>query len=218
MPEQTQTPDTSRLHNLMSRYQSGQDDAGEALCSHLQPELRKVAEGFLGPGDLECEDLVQDALIALLAYLRQGGALPQNPQSFASTIIRNRCRNLYRWRKYRPTTNLDKVENLYESSNASPLDLLLDDEIMEGLRVALEHLDEVCANLLRGIYLQHRSMEDLSRQLGLKTVQAVYYRRNQCLGRIKKIFEKAGFGSPAHGKLKRTSRGRQSDEVDNELQ
>lgn len=202
MPEQTQTPDTSRLHELMSRYRNGHDCAGESLCTHLQPELRKVADGFLGSNDPDRDDLVQDALIALLAYLRQGGPLPGNPQSFASTIIRNRCRNLYRWRKYRPSANLENVENYYKSPDQSPLDLLLDDEILEGLKVALDRLDDICAQLLRGIYLQRRSMEQLSQQLGLSTVQAVYYRRNQCLGKIKKIFESTGFGSPAHGKLK----------------
>lgn len=211
MPEQTQNPDTSRLHHLMSRYAGGQDDAGEDLCAHLQPELRKVADGFLGPNDPDGDDLVQEAMMALLVYLRQDGSLPGNPQSFASTIIRNRCRNLYRWRKYRPAANMEKFENQFESPGRSPLDLLLDDEVIEGLRVALERLDDVCARLLRGIYLENQSMEDLSRRLGLTTVQAVYYRRNQCLARIKKIFEKTGFGSPAHGKLKRTPKGRPSD-------
>jgi len=216
MSDQTQTPDTARLHDLMSRYREGHDGAGESLCSHLQPELFKVASGFLGPDDPDRDDLVQDALIALLAYLRQGGALPDNPRSFASTIIRNRCRNLYRWRKYRPSTNLESVENLYKSPDRSPLDLLLDDEVLEGLRMALRRLDDVCAQLLRGIYLQGRSMEQLSRELGLTTVQAVYYRRNQCLGKIKNIFEKTGFGSPAHGKLTRAPKGRQRDGKDNE--
>ena len=200
----------------MSRYQAGQDDAGESLCNLLQVDLRKVADGFLGPEDSDRDDLVQDALIALLAYLRQGGALPDNPKSFVSTIIRNRCRNLYRWRKYRPTANLDKVENFHESPGRSALDLLLDDEVMEGLQVALNRLDEECAELLRGIYLQRLSMDELSQKLGLTTVQAVYYRRNQCLGKIKKIFEKSGFGCPAHGKLSILPKRRQRDGTDYE--
>jgi RNA polymerase sigma factor (sigma-70 family) len=211
MPEQTRTPDTSRLHELMSRYGAGHDGAGESLCSELEPALRKVADGFLGANDPDRDDLVQDALIALLAYLRAGGSLPDNPHSFASTIIRNRCRNLYRWRKYRPSSNLDNLENWYKSPDSSALDLLLEDEVLGGLQAALDRLDDTCAQLLRGIYLEGRSMEDLSRQLGLKTVQAVYYRRNQCLQRIKKIFEKIGFESPAGGKLIRMPKRQDTD-------
>ena len=86
-----------------------------------------MADGFLGPNDPDGDDLVQDALMALLTYLRQDGSLPENPQSFAATIIRNRCRNLYRWRKYRPAANLEKFENQFESPGRSPLDLLLDE-------------------------------------------------------------------------------------------
>ena len=216
MPDWTKKPDTARLHDLMSRFREGQDSAGELLCDHLQTDLRKVADGFLGPEDPDRDDLVQDALVALLAYLKQGGAIPANPQSFASTIIRNRCRNLFRWRKYRPSTNLEKVENYYKSPESSPLDLLLDDEVLEGLNSALQELDPVCAELLTGIYLKQHSMERLSRMLGLNSVQAVYYRRNQCLEKIKKIFEKRGFGSPEHGKIIRISKGRQRDGNDNE--
>lgn len=216
MPDQPHTSDTSALHDLMSQYASGQNGAGDLLCARLQPDLRKVADSFLGQEDSDRDDLVQDALIALLAYLRKGGALPENPHSFVSTIIRNRCRNLYRWRKYRPSTDIDKMENFYKSPDRSPLDLLLDEEVLEGLKVALSSLDEVCARLLRGIYLEGRSMEDLSTQLGLTTVQAVYYRRNQCLERIKKIFESTGFGCPIHGKISRIPTRRQRDGIEHE--
>ncbi len=193
---ETPSPDTPGLGQLMSRYRAGHDEAGDLLCASLEPDLRRVARGFLGPDDADHDDLVQESLLSLLRYLRRGGSLPDNPHTFATTVIRNRCRNLYRWRKARPAADLDNITSWYASPASSPLDLLLEGEILTGLQAALDHLEAACARLLRGIYLERRSMEQLAAQLGLTTVQAVYYRRNQCLGQIKKIFNKAGFGGP----------------------
>jgi len=155
-----------------------------------------VADGFLGPDDPDRDDLIQDALMALLKYLRRGGSLPDSPQTFAATIIRNRCRNLYRWRKSHPAAGVDNLDSWYASPDRSPLDLLLDAEILTGLQTALDRLEAACAKLLRAIYLERKTMDQIKDQLGLTTVQAVYYRRNQCLGHINKIFKKAGLQGP----------------------
>jgi RNA polymerase sigma factor (sigma-70 family) len=196
MPREKQTSDNSKLAQLMSSYSGGHNEAGDQLCASLEPSLRRVADGFLGAGDLDRDDLVQEALLAMLRYLRRGGPLPENPQAFASTIIRNRCRDLYRWRKSRPTSDMESLEHWYASPDRSPLDLMLDGEVLAGLQAALDNLDDSCSQLLRGFYLERRSMEQIRHQLGLTTVQAVYYRRDQCLKNLKNLFKKLGFAGP----------------------
>ncbi len=192
--------DDQRINHLMSRYRAGHNDAGDLLVASLEPDLRKVVRGFLGPGDADGDDLVQDALIAMLRYLRKGGILPDNPSVFVATIARNRCRNLYRWRQIRHSIDVEGIENWYASDDHSPLDLLLEGELLSGLQLALNQLDSICSGLLRSLYLEKQSMEQMREQLGLTSVQAVYYRRNQCLGQIKKLFKKTGFDSPEKSK------------------
>jgi len=199
MLEEASSPDSPQLGALMSHFSDGHDEAGDQLCASLEPGLRRVADGFLGPDDPDLDDLIQDALVALLGYLRRGGPLPDNPRAFAATIIRNRCRNLYRWRKSRPAGSVDNLENWYASPTRSPLDLLLEGEIRTGLQTALDRLEAACSRLLRGLYLERRTMEQMRDKLGLTSVQAVYYRRNRCLEKIKKIFIKSGFGGPDQG-------------------
>ncbi len=196
MTTENQKSNNSTLAQLMASYAAGNNAAGDRLCASLEPVMKRVVDGFLGAGDLDRDDLIQEAMMAMMRYLRRGGSIPENPQAFVSTIVRNRCRDLYRWRKTHPTSDVESLEQWYTSAESSPLDLLLDSEVLIGLQEALNYLEDSCSRLLRGIYLERRSMEQLRAKLGLTSVQAVYYRRDQCLRNIKNIFKKAGFWGP----------------------
>ncbi len=202
MSENTKNPKTAHLVQLMQQYGNGNDQAGEELCDILMPGLRRTIIGFLGHDDANIDDLMQDSFIALLHYLRIGGNVPDDPVPFVSTIIRNRCRNLCRWRKVRPHLNLDDIQQWYAAPDHSPLDLLVEGELLSILQEGLNSLGPSCSRLLNDIYLKKRSMNQLRQELGLSTVQAVYYRRNQCLDRLKKFFKITELSCPDHGKTK----------------
>ena len=53
--------------------------------------------------------------------------------------------------------------------------------------MVLSKLDEPCRALLDSIYRAERSIEELREELGLKTVQAVYYRKDVCIKKAQKI-------------------------------
>ncbi len=180
----------------MHEYRRGADSVGDELYSVLEPEMRKTIIGFLGSQDADIDDLMQDSFLALCQYLQNGGQIPDNPISFATTIIRNRCRNLYRWRKVRPHENLDDMQHWYASGSRSPLDLLVTDETLNLIQEGLDSLGAACSELLRSIYLEHCTMDQMKDQLKLTSVQAVYYRRNQCLGSLKKFFNNLGPSCP----------------------
>ncbi len=202
MSEDFNNPKSDQLVLLMKQYGKGNDQAGEELCHLLEPDMRRTAIGFLGPHDPDIDDLMQDSVIALLHYLRNGGKVPDSPVPFVTTIIRNRCRNLYRWRKVRPNNKLDEIQQWYAAPDHSPLDLLVEDELLSIIQDGLNSLKKPCSDLLRHIYLEQRSMDQLRQKLGLSTVQAVYSRRNQCLDLLKKFLKRTGLSCPDHGKAK----------------
>jgi len=50
-------------------------------------------------------------------------------------------------------------------------------------------LGKLCRLILRAFYFEGRSIADIRRDTGLKTVQGVYYRRSVCLQQVKKLVE-----------------------------
>jgi DNA-directed RNA polymerase specialized sigma24 family protein len=77
--------------------------------------------------------------------------------------------------------HLEPLLEWYNNPERSPLDLLEEQETCALVQEALARLDAACAHLLRACYLEGVSIAALREQLGLETIQGVYYRRAKCL-------------------------------------
>lgn len=186
------------LEQDIAAYIAGSDLAGNRICLRLEPVIRTEVRRFLLASDADHDDVVQDTLMGLLAYLRRSGRSPERPEAFVVTMAGNRCRNLYRWRKRRPAVELDQAgESL--NGGGDPLDLLEASELEALLRGALARLDEPCRRLLLDVYSERRPMQELQREAGLGTVQGVYYRKYACLKKLALYLNRGWFGGQETG-------------------
>jgi len=176
------------------QYIGGDDAAAERICVALEPAVRAGVTGLLGAGDPDGDDVVQEVLLALLAYLRRTGIVPDNPAAFSVRIARNRCYNLGIWRRRRRAQDVDDHAEALPSLAASPLELMERDQKRRLVDDALADLDPPCRELLVAVYRHESSMEKLRRRLGLGSVQAVYHRRNICLEKARKFLNRRLFG------------------------
>lgn len=182
-------------------YIAGDDAAGDRICRHLEQSIRLEVGRFLMPDDPEREDVVQDSLLSMLAYLRRAGRAPDRPEAFVVTIAGNRCRNLYRWRKRRTMVRVDDAEATL-SEERGPLDMLEAREIDALLEQAFKQLPAECRDLLTSIYSQERPMEELQREAGLGSLQGIYYRKYACLKKLSELFNRGLLGG-RYGRAKR---------------
>ena len=188
------TLDRRALKRDIAAYVSGDDAAGRGVCATLDVAVRQAVYAFLPANDPERDDIVQDTLLAVLQYLRASGVCPDNPEAFAVTSALNRCRNLYHWRRLRHGVDIDEMAGCIPSADASPLDLLDARETRDMLAEALASLDPDCRRLLWEIYLEEKSVEILRREAGLSSVQGIYHRKNICLKKVTKLFNRRRFG------------------------
>ncbi|HPF36775.1 MAG TPA: hypothetical protein P5571_11005 [Candidatus Krumholzibacteria bacterium] len=170
-------------------YRGGDVEAGERLATALRPLLSETVESFMGRDDADRDDVVQDSTMATLSYLNGSEPFRGNPAKLAVTIARNRCRDLHRWRRIRPGTEITGMADWLASGDSSPLDEILESERLELVRRTFSFLSESCRGLLRDFYVKGHSTETLRRRLGLSTVQGVYYRRAVCLDEAKTFLQ-----------------------------
>jgi RNA polymerase sigma factor (sigma-70 family) len=178
------------VSDLVARFVSGDESAGNEICNGLVPTIRAAVRRTLSIADPDSEDIVQDSLVAVIDYLRRTRTAPDNVEAFATTIARNRCLNLVIWRRRRQSSDVERFADRIPDVAASPLEMLEDRDRRELLDHVIAKLDGPCRTLLRAIYREELSIEALRVQLDLKTVQAVYYRKDACIRKARKILNR----------------------------
>ncbi len=159
------------------------------LAASLTAMARIAVQGFFKSRADDAEDLVQESVVAVMTYLQRRGSFSGDLVKFTTTVARNRCRNQVIWRKRHHKLPLDPFEPFLTHPKQSPLDELLGDEVLELIQLALDQLDERCRNLLYSLYLDGMTVDEVRRSEGLKSVQSIYYRRTQCLGKAGKFLK-----------------------------
>jgi len=182
--------DPSHEASLVTSFLSDEPAAADALARHIAPAIRRAAASFLGPDASDLDDVVQDSCLAVLGYVRTQVGFRGSLLQFASTVARNRCRNILNWQRRHGYVELGTLQEWIASPERSPLDLLADQEVHDRLQRALDELPSDCRRLLRGFYLEHRTIEELRSTFGLSTVQGVYYRRTKCLEKAQDLLNR----------------------------
>jgi RNA polymerase sigma factor (sigma-70 family) len=175
---------------MVDAHVAGDRDGTEALAALIIPEMRKATGSFLGSTDPDLEDVVGDSIVAVLDCLVRRGGFEGNLLGFAVTVAVNRCRNLVAWRRRQRQVPLDPLESWISNTDASALDLLMDEERLELLQQALQSIGPDCERLLRACYLEGRTIASLKDELKLQSVQVVYYRRGVCLKKAFRILNR----------------------------
>ncbi|PIV82032.1 hypothetical protein COW53_01115 [bacterium CG17_big_fil_post_rev_8_21_14_2_50_64_8] len=173
--------DTALLVRDFLEEEPGADDR---LSSFLTRLSRRTICNFLGTREMFTDDLAQEASLAVLAYIRRRGEFQGDLDRFTITVARNTCRNFVKWRKVHEGRPLDDFTPFLASHADGPLDWLLGKELFDLVQKALDQLDEKCRDLLRALFQDEVSIEEIRRKEGVKVVQTVYYRRAKCLEKV----------------------------------
>jgi RNA polymerase sigma factor (sigma-70 family) len=192
-------PARGSLDREVAAYIAGDDAAGERICSSLEPVIRAEVRRFLPESDADHDDIVQETLFGLITYLRKAGRGPDCLEAFVVTMAGNRCRNLYRWRKRRPSVDMESASEWLRADGDDPLEELEAEELERTVRQALDRLDPPCRKLLLDIYTQRRSMQDVQKEAGLRTVQGAYYRKYACLKKLAALLNQGGLRGQQSG-------------------
>lgn len=186
MTEHAHSPDDATpLDALVRSYRAGDDDGSE-LCRRLESAARNALLTFPGLDDATRDDAVQDALFAVLQYLRRDREFEGDVARLCVSIARNRCRDVSRRRTRRPETPIESMAEWIADTTASALDVIDDEERLSLLQRGLDALSDACRRLLLRIYITGVAIETIRAEEGLGSVQAVYYRRDACLDQARK--------------------------------
>lgn len=189
--EKSITPNASDLDLAIAAYVAGDDAASDELYRRLRGPVHAEARQFLALDNVDFDDVVQETIIAVLAYLRKNEGFSGNLVKFAVTVVRNRCRNLKNFHSRRPQVSVDALRNRLTSALfGNPLEALIDAEIRRLVQESLDELDPACRSLLHALYVQGIPCKEMIRPLGLKSVHGVYRRRSACLARMNRIVKK----------------------------
>ena len=173
----------------IAAFADGDDSSGDRLCAALEPPVTRAVDAMLGADDAFRDDIIQDTQISVLSQIRKNRGFDGDLVQYAVTVARNRCRNLYRWRQRRPGASLDEFTEWKSDPGSSPLDLLLEDEVGRLVQEALDGASLECRHLLSAFYIEGEPLETIRARVGLKSIQALFYRKKICLEAAFRLLE-----------------------------
>lgn len=177
-------------------------EIGDDLYKELEKcarNLMRTARWFDGDRELEPRDLVQDAVVKLLAAERQGLEV-LNTAAWLNHAIGNRFRDLTRRQlrrgvsKRNERTDVEVSDDLQDHRHASPESAASFAEWKAAVASAIRSLPERQREVIR-LYAQGLGISEITRELGI-TEGAV----RQSLFKARRRLEPYRSGAPARGK------------------
>jgi RNA polymerase sigma-70 factor, ECF subfamily len=159
---------------LLDRWRSGDQVAGDRLVERYLPRLKRWAHGRLpnyARSLADTQDLVQEVLIQALS--RTAGIQPRHEgalQAYLRQAIVNRIRDEYR-RAQRSPARTELADAIAESS-LSPLEQAIGQESAGRYLDALAKLDEEERSMIVARIELGLSYEEIAKQSGLKSASA----------------------------------------------
>ena len=181
------------LARLITAFLEGDPEAGNQLCRIIEPPVRKKVSAFFSSDNMDVNDIVQDTVEKVLSYIKAKRIFTGKLESFAVVVADNKCKNVYFKRVRNPSVPFEEANSglLLDCDDVSPADILESKETKELVQVALNKLGLICRKIIRGFYLEEKSVKEIRRETKFKTVQGVYYKRRICLKEISQYIMKS---------------------------
>jgi len=189
-----QTDRSARLAELLGRTALSDQGAFAELYRLAAPHLYGVALRILREPAL-AEDLLQEAFVNIWHHAGSYSAAKAKPQTWLTSIVRNRCLDQLRRREpdtVTMTRDDDEPEMELQSMGPTPLEVLLSGAEASSVRGCVDGLEGGQRQAIALAFVQGLSHAELSLHLGqpLGTVKS-WVRRG--LERLKKCLDAAGF-------------------------
>ncbi|MCB1598421.1 MAG: sigma-70 family RNA polymerase sigma factor [Lysobacterales bacterium] len=162
---------TSDMPRLATQQTLRCDAAAEReLAQRLRPGLRVLLRARLGSSPI-VDDLVQEALILIIARWRQGEIVdPQQQVAFAHTTAVHLASNASRTEARRRRLASEYAHSVEAQFEPSPEDRMQHGQMLEAVRSIVDEMpNERDRQVLRAFYLDDLSKTDICEKLDLET-------------------------------------------------
>ena len=161
---------------ILDRIRKGDEGALVELYHKNRSPVRALVTGNSGTAD-DADDMLQEALVTLWERVRTGRF---RYSARLGTFLYATARNIWLRRLARKRKELTGIASDPPGEDASPLDLMIEEEEAEIVRSAIESLGEPCRKLLLLFYWEEQSMESIAAQMGMANADTVKSRKYQC--------------------------------------
>ena len=177
---------------ILDRIRKGDEGALVELYRENRNPVRALVMRNRGTEE-DADDILQESLVTLWERVRTGRF---HYSARLGTFIYATARNMWLRRLARSRREVAGIETDPASDDASPLELMIEEEEAEIVRSALERLGEPCRKLLLLFYWEEESMESIAAQMGMANADTVKSRKYQCKKSLEALIRER---SPRHG-------------------
>lgn len=169
------------LH-LIHSLQSGDNQAYKYIYDHHYVLLCKVAYEFL-KDDFLAESIVDDIIFHLWEK-RETLEITTSLRSYLVQAVRNRCINYLNLEREKREVRFSVIDRQNEwidsvfTSDDYPLARLLEDELEQEIKNAIERLPDECRTVFKKSRFEEKRYEEIARELGISINTVKYHIKN----------------------------------------
>lgn len=169
------------LH-LIRSLQSGDNQAYKYIYDHHYVLLCKVAYEFL-KDDFLAESIVDDIIFHLWEK-RETLEITTSLRSYLVQAVRNRCINYLNLEREKREVRFSVIDRQNEwidsvfTSDDYPLARLLEDELEQEIKNAIERLPAECKTVFKKSRFEEKRYEEIARELGISINTVKYHIKN----------------------------------------
>lgn len=170
-----------KLH-LVNSLKSGDNQAYKYIYDHHYVLLCKVAYEFL-KDDFLAESIVDDIIFHLWEK-RETLEITTSLRSYLVQAVRNRCINYLNLEREKREVRFSVIDRQNEwidsvfTSDDYPLARLLEDELEQEIKNAIERLPDECRTVFKKSRFEEKRYEEIARELGISINTVKYHIKN----------------------------------------
>lgn len=165
---------------------SGKDDkALRHMYQSYFPKIKQMVDR-LGGRKEDAKDIFQDGVMILYRKIKLEGAYYENPEAFFYTLCRNLWLNKLKRenRMIHPTSFPER-----EDVEADIAQQLLAKEHTEKMEQLFDKLGERCSELLKMIFIEQLTTEEIAQRLMLASPDVVKTTKNRCKNKLVELLD-----------------------------
>lgn len=173
---------------LLEGMRKGDSAAVSFIYKSCYPSVSHMILNNKGTED-QAKDIFQEAVIVLYDKITRDEGFELS--SKLSTFLYAICRRLWLKQLNRRNLSLDSIEQ--DNLDIPDISEALEDHEAEEMKfnqmdVAMNKLGEPCATILKDFYINKKSMQEISVELGYSNADNAKNQKYKCLQRLKKLF------------------------------
>lgn len=167
---------------IVEQLRKGNEDAYKYLYDHHYVVLCHVANQYLNDSFLS-ETVVGDVIFHLWE-IRETLSITVSIRSYLMKAVRNRCMDYLKSERENKEISFsllppkDMPEGRYLQSDSYPLGMLLERELENEIRMAIDKLPAECRCVFEKSRIEGKKYEEISQELGISINTVKYHMKN----------------------------------------